>query len=298
MVDDQKTKPEYASEKAYIDAVISESSGVHTAALVGMIVCILLLALYLALQVKAARDGAASNKTEETQSVSYLDYLPNAAPVKTMPDGWLMEKGIRMHIEYLRNKAKEQYDAGPSGTPYAAFLADQGPKLSAEIVDELCSLYKVYVGKSPEKQIGQDAMFDSLTKIGLNYKKDDFTKMFAKADANKSKTLDQDEFVEFFKNSIIFSTDSLPWEGGDDDEEDDDEMPDEFKDLDPNQQKKAILTESFQKMIIGTILVLIFSDPMVDVLGAIGKMSGVPPFYVAFSLGTIGLQRQRARCLV
>jgi Ca2+/Na+ antiporter len=288
MVDDQKTKPQYGSEKAYIDAVISESSGVHTAALVGLIVCILLLALYLALQVKAARDGAEPAKKEEgVATASYLDYIPvTAAPVKTMPDGWLMEKGIRMHIEYLRNKAKEQYDSGPAGNPYAAFLSE-GRKMSQELVDELKSLYKSYVGKA-DQQISQEYMYQSMTKIGLNYKKDEFDKMFQKADANKSKTLDQEEFVEFFKTFIIFSETSLPWEGSDDaEEEDDDEMPDEFKDLGPAEQKKAILKESFQKMIVGTILVLIFSDPMVDVLGAIGTMTGVPPFYVAFLLAPL-----------
>jgi len=33
-------------------------------------------------------------------------------------------------------------------------------------------------------------------------------------------------------------------------------------------------------MALGTILVLIFSDPMVEVLGSMGKRTGVPAFYI------------------
>merc|ERR1719162_409530 len=42
-----------------------------------------------------------------------------------------------------------------------------------------------------------------------------------------------------------------------------------------------------EQMMTGTFLVLIFSDPMVDVLAQIGKMTGVPPFYVSFILAPL-----------
>merc|ERR1719408_626072 len=44
---------------------------------------------------------------------------------------------------------------------------------------------------------------------------------------------------------------------------------------------------SGQGMLVGTILVLFFSDPMVDVLAQIGKVTGVPPFYVSFVLAPL-----------
>jgi len=298
MVDDQKTKPEYASEKKYMDAVVSESSGVHTAALVGAIVCVALLALYLFLQVQAART-AANEAKEESQAdvggnVPYLQFLAPAPVARPPADGWLLERGIRMHIQYLRDKSKAKYEGNTGNTPYVAFLANsvqnKSMGLSSEISKELKGLHKSKANKSKNKEIRQDDMYEVLVNIGLNYKKDEFNKMFAKADANNSKTLEEGEFIEFFREFIIFSAEPLPWEkeeekgdGGDDD----DEMPDEFKDLAPDQQRKAILTESFQQMIIGTVLVLIFSDPMVDCLGAIGKMSGVPAFYVAFLLAPL-----------
>merc|ERR1719199_1300577 len=64
-------------------------------------------------------------------------------------------------------------------------------------------------------------------------------------------------------------------------------MPDEFKDLSPEEQTSAVIKEAFKSMAIGTFLVLIFSDPMVDVLAQIGKVTGVPPFYVSFVLAPL-----------
>ncbi|KAE9066213.1 hypothetical protein PF010_g27893, partial [Phytophthora fragariae] len=35
-------------------------------------------------------------------------------------------------------------------------------------------------------------------------------------------------------------------------------------------------------MFLGTALVLLFSDPMVDVLSEVGARTGIPAFYVSF----------------
>merc|ERR1712166_830232 len=42
-----------------------------------------------------------------------------------------------------------------------------------------------------------------------------------------------------------------------------------------------------QQMGLGTLIVLSFSDPMVDVLAAMGKDMGISPFYVSFLLAPI-----------
>merc|ERR1719408_81810 len=44
---------------------------------------------------------------------------------------------------------------------------------------------------------------------------------------------------------------------------------------------------SGQGMLVGTVLVLLFSDPMVDVLSQIGAVTGVPAFYVSFVLAPL-----------
>jgi Ca2+/Na+ antiporter len=288
-VDDQKSKAEYASDKQYLHAVVSESSGVHTAALAGLIVCVGLLCVYLAIQIMNARQPPSvetpvgGTQTEASvQGTSYFDFVKAAPVVRPAKDGWLVEKGMRMHITYLR--AQFQADGAAVCSPFLA-----SAQISDDVRNELKSLYKTKASKSKTSngEISQDYMYYSLCDLGLNYKRADFDKMFVEADRNKSKSLDETEFVQFFSEFIICSKEKLPWEDDDGDDDDDDETPDEFKDLEPAAQRKAILAESLQQMIIGTVLVLIFSDPMVDVLGAIGTMTGVPAFYVAFVLAPL-----------
>lgn len=78
-------------------------------------------------------------------------------------------------------------------------------------------------------------------------------------------------------------------EGGEEDNEDDDdgEMPDDLRGLPVDEQHRRLLMRSFKTMAIGTLLVVIFSDPMTDVLGDIGRRSGVSAFYVSFVLAPI-----------
>lgn len=75
----------------------------------------------------------------------------------------------------------------------------------------------------------------------------------------------------------------------DDDEGDDDEgeMPEDLRDLEFHEQRRRLLVRSFTTMALGTFLVVVFSDPMTDVLGDIGRRSGVPAFYVSFVLAPI-----------
>lgn len=68
------------------------------------------------------------------------------------------------------------------------------------------------------------------------------------------------------------------------DEEEDDEieeeeaMPEELEALSPAEQQHKLLVMSFKSMLIGTFMVLLFSDPLVGVLSALGKAIDVSPF--------------------
>merc|ERR1719335_34771 len=75
----------------------------------------------------------------------------------------------------------------------------------------------------------------------------------------------------------------------DDDEEEGEaeDIPEDLADLPPDVQQRKILQRSFMMMGMGTILVLIFSDPMVDVLAEIGVRTDVPAFYISFVLAPL-----------
>ena len=51
-----------------------------------------------------------------------------------------------------------------------------------------------------------------------------------------------------------------------DDGEEEEEIPEDFCDLSPEEQQKAIKLRAFKMLSIGTVMVVVFSDPMVDVM--------------------------------
>ena len=69
-------------------------------------------------------------------------------------------------------------------------------------------------------------------------------------------------------------------EAGEEDEEED--MPEDLAKLSPEEQQKRLKSRAFQGMFLGTALVLLFSDPMTDMLAVIAKKLNVSAFIVAF----------------
>lgn len=70
-------------------------------------------------------------------------------------------------------------------------------------------------------------------------------------------------------------------------EQEEEEIPEELSDLPPDQQQAAIKKKAFAMLLAGSLLVLYFSDPMVDVLAAIATKANVSPFYVSFVLAPL-----------
>jgi Ca2+/Na+ antiporter len=65
------------------------------------------------------------------------------------------------------------------------------------------------------------------------------------------------------------------------------EVPEEFTDLSPDQQQAAIKLRAFNMCALGTFLVVLFSDPMVDVMQEIAVRAHISPFYVSFILAPL-----------
>ena len=53
------------------------------------------------------------------------------------------------------------------------------------------------------------------------------------------------------------------------------------------QQQAIIKRRAFGRLALGTVIVLVFSDPMVDVMSEIGSRTGIAPFYVSFLLAPL-----------
>lgn len=74
---------------------------------------------------------------------------------------------------------------------------------------------------------------------------------------------------------------------GDEGEDDEEEVPEDIASLPPDKRAMRILLRAGWMMGLGTIIVLLFSDPMVDVLNALGNQLNIAPFYVAFVLAPV-----------
>eukprot|EP00294_Goniomonas_avonlea_P015936 CAMPEP_0114554066 /NCGR_PEP_ID=MMETSP0114-20121206/8007_1 /TAXON_ID=31324 /ORGANISM="Goniomonas sp, Strain m" /LENGTH=577 /DNA_ID=CAMNT_0001739079 /DNA_START=21 /DNA_END=1754 /DNA_ORIENTATION=+ len=90
------------------------------------------------------------------------------------------------------------------------------------------------------------------------------------------------------ERSDVESARSHTVETADDDEDgEEDEIPEDLLHLTPEQQQTRIKLRSAWMMGLGTLTVLLFSDPMVDVLAKTGERIGVSSFYISFVLAPL-----------
>ena len=61
---------------------------------------------------------------------------------------------------------------------------------------------------------------------------------------------------------------------GESESEEEDEVPIDLAHLSPEEQQSRIIFRSLRMMGLGSIMVLLFSDPMVDVLAMLGRVTG------------------------
>jgi Ca2+/Na+ antiporter len=75
--------------------------------------------------------------------------------------------------------------------------------------------------------------------------------------------------------------------GDNSEDAEEEEVPEEFTHLSPEQQQAAIKKKAFTMLAIGTFLVMLFSDPMVDVMQEIANRVHLSAFYVSFCLAPL-----------
>jgi len=238
-----------------------ESRSEHTYALIGLILCVVEFIAYCALQYK-------NNKSGQDSEVACLGRK------QTDLTGLVAENGLGIYIEDYKQKMKE---SGPGSMGALHPVAK----------DALGNFFKKYAGS--DKVIDKDEFADILRDINCPFDKFQLEALFKEIDSDSSGSINKEEFLDGF---LLLVKESKPparpsAEPADDADEDEDDMPEEWKDLSPEEQQKRILMRSFGMMGWGSLLVLIFSDPMCDVMSAMGAMSGIPPFFVAFVLAPI-----------
>jgi len=297
-VDNQKTKAEEGA--GYLKEVIKESKFENFYALLGLFSTTFFFAFYMYLQYLAAKKKAPSNACLK----ALLPPPPPPVDAELVAAYGILPLIVHYRDNFLK-AGHMRVSAEDQAQPYTElFLGAQESvkgQLTQDLVAPLKTQFNIFAAKCQEDGLHYDDLRQLLSTVGLCYDPADLQKKFEAVD-DGDKSLSMKEFLDFFYN-LVTSKDPLPYAksgsnepssstpapagGDDDDDEEEDEMPEEVKDLGPAEQQKAIIKSSFQQMMIGTALVLVFTDPMVDVLSQIGVNTGIPTFYVSFVLAPL-----------
>jgi len=138
-----------------------------------------------------------------------------------------------------------------------------------------------------------DELKQLMVELGLPRDDDRVTTMMQEADVDRDGSLSFDEFCRHLTQKFLLddvrlnSTPSFcnkKYMAAYDDGDEEEAIPEDLADLTPAQQLRRVIMRSLWMMGLGTVMVLVFSDPMVDVLSEWGKRFDVSPFYVSFVL--------------
>jgi len=155
--------------------------------------------------------------------------------------------------------------------------------------------YHKYATKNPngEHRITESGLSEIFQKIGLHAftEKNGIAYIYQEIDINKDTNVSEEELLKyvyenFVQNDALTKYKQIEQKEKEDkvndveeeEEEEDDEIPEDLKDLDPSVRVQKLIIRSLQMMSFGTLIVLIFSDPMVNVLSDFGTLTGINAF--------------------
>lgn len=196
-----------------------------------------------------------------------------------------------------------------------AYLKKHAPNSSTAInpraiqkrVEQLIKPFFHIYDKNGDKRMDVDELQLFCKDMGELITREDVDRWFAEFDTDKSGYIDFNELSEAtlkylvakyeaeeegrtleLKNVYVQPTKiDLSATPGDDEEEEDEEIPEDLAHLSIQEQQRKIKIRAAYQMFIGTALVLLFSDPMVDVLSEVGTRTGIPAFYVSFIIAPL-----------
>lgn len=252
----------------------------QTWALVGMISCIVLLFGYLAFMVRTANHDA---KVENAQKARIASGELKASHVfESIVDS------------YAEGAAKASGARAPLNRGDS--MSDPG---TVKKIDGVLKHFFVQYDRDKSNTIDRVEMRLLFADLNENLSDAEFDAFMARCDANGDQEVDYEEF----RNAMVdYATTgkfghhqspvevSINDEGGEGDEEEDheeEEMPEDIASLPKEVQMRALKIRSAWQMAVGTIMVVLISDPMVDCLNEIGVRTSIPGFYIAFVIAPL-----------
>jgi Ca2+/H+ antiporter len=173
----------------------------------------------------------------------------------------------------------------------------------------LSPFFKQYQG--PTGTIGFEQFITLMRDLRQgNLSMSELVNIFNTADVDSSGTIEFEEFVQlmltFIRDFDVFvdtkryyrrtrtTTPELSRANTDDlimaeeaNSNESEDMPEDLENLTPEEQQRRIKFRSLCMMGLGTLLVLLFTDPAVDVMAEVAKRTNVNPFFVSFILSPL-----------
>jgi Ca2+/Na+ antiporter len=282
--------------------------------------------LYLIIQIPstmAERAGYDTKKQSEVEHtwacvgavgciVCFCGYLLINYRKASKPDGLAENKHIEQVVNAIGNKSASLMavlsefweDQERQGTIVSSqSLLDNMDPDSLRRLKRIILPFFAYYDANNDRTIDYHEFCMLLRDIRLNINKEEQAELFKRADTDGSGYMNFEEFADCVAR-CAFNMRSLGdqatyslhpqraptfVDSPDDDEEEGEaeDVPADLADLPPDVQQRKIMQRSLLLMGLGTLLVLVFSDPMVDVLSEIGVRTDVSGFYISFILAPL-----------
>eukprot|EP00927_Polykrikos_kofoidii_P076242 TRINITY_DN7306_c0_g1_i2.p1 TRINITY_DN7306_c0_g1~~TRINITY_DN7306_c0_g1_i2.p1 ORF type:complete len:565 (-),score=109.38 TRINITY_DN7306_c0_g1_i2:9-1703(-) len=193
---------------------------------------------------------------------------------------------------------------GNSGNVEVALLASGA--MAEDEVSRMCKLLVPFFRQydlNGDNKISIEEFRMIMKDLNENVSQPMLQRIFSVADVDRSGYINFEEFVACIMAFALDTKQTVGNSGGqgtksavsqdfylktDDDEEGEEEdMPEDLADLPPEEQQRRIKKRALYKMTVGTLLVLLFSDPMTNMLSIIGDKLQIDRFYVSFLLAPL-----------
>jgi len=283
-VDSMPKSPDI-SRKQLIGLQKEEASFENIWALLGLIVCCAFFGWYLWKMWSESQGGAVSDIIAEST-------------VQGIRDGTLTLRGAMAAF-------RDKHWSNVCKKPLTEVLVN---KESMDEVRRMCKVLAPFFAMydaNGDNTIDFEEFRMIFKDVGENLSREAQYAMFDAADTNKSGDISFEEFVaclmsfaldpntdlqETKKPKYAVNPNKYFEDGGNgeaDEEDGEEDVPEDLADLEPEEQQKRIKIRAAYMMALGTLLVLIFSDPMVDLLSELGVRLDVSAFYISFVLAPL-----------
>jgi len=275
-------RPEGGEDVDDLNATVADTE--HWWSLIGLVVSVFAFCFYIGAMVKQSQSGGGVHQKLIDDAI--LHQL-EANPQLTL-------SGLIGPIVSESIKKYSSVDM-PTGLQ-ESLLAEQDKHRLKKLLAPFFYKYDV----DGDGSISQTELIAFLNDLGERPTRAEAAMWMTKLDTDNTGSIEQDELVDsllvYVKAKVEESrggnplTAAVEVQVAADDEDDEDEeleMPEDLEHLSPDEQQSMIKRRSFKMMGIGTLMVIVFSDPMVDVMANVGNRLTVPPFYVAFILAPL-----------